>query len=266
VGMLFYIYLFAMEQSKDRQRAWFRSFVIWLLMEIFMVSTLVVYITHFLVPSFIMKDVTKIKLKLLERMRQFRAEGDDDGDSENNNDDAVKFNAAQYFFVSRRLSEKYSHLRESSIIRKFSTPWPLHSYSQTISVSDTYSRKYVFIANAITMVLIYLIKGLISMPSSIQDMLIQIASTGGIGYVIVLLVQLYRIHPILPFVPVIVVAIIIHFFTHTNKDQTFARLSSSVVPLPDKNVRLPRLAPETSITNTANKNHTTRRQSVMAGI
>jgi hypothetical protein len=116
------------------------------------------------------------------------------------------------------------------------------------------------------MVLIYLIKGLISMPSSIQDMLIQIASTGGIGYVIVLLVQLYRIHPILPFVPVMVVAIIIHFFTHTNKDQTFARLSSSVVPLPDKNVRLPRLAPETSITNTANKNHTTRRQSVMAGI
>ena len=38
-GMLFYIYLFILRQTRERQQAWIRSFVVWTLFDIFLVST-----------------------------------------------------------------------------------------------------------------------------------------------------------------------------------------------------------------------------------
>jgi len=57
MGMLFYIYLFAMRQSSNRQRAWFNSFQVWLFFEIFIVSTGLVLVEHVLIPLWSMKEV-----------------------------------------------------------------------------------------------------------------------------------------------------------------------------------------------------------------
>ena len=73
LGMLGYVLLFAINQSVHRQGAWALSFLLWLVVEILFVSSCVVLFTHVVVPSFIMKDVNKIKLKLVESVRAFNA-------------------------------------------------------------------------------------------------------------------------------------------------------------------------------------------------
>jgi hypothetical protein len=51
LGMLLYVYLFAMTQSPSRQSAWFQSFVMWLVFEIFVSSTGLVIFFHLLFHS-----------------------------------------------------------------------------------------------------------------------------------------------------------------------------------------------------------------------
>ena len=46
-SMLFYILLFALQQSDHNQNAWFRSFLLWILMDIVIVSSMIVVI-HYL--------------------------------------------------------------------------------------------------------------------------------------------------------------------------------------------------------------------------
>ena len=71
--MLFYIFLFALNQNTNRQEAWFRSFILWLILDIVFVSTAEVFFTHIVVPSMIMKDVTKIKQRMMENLSTFQS-------------------------------------------------------------------------------------------------------------------------------------------------------------------------------------------------
>jgi hypothetical protein len=270
--MLFYIYLFALQQSPMRQKAWFRSFMVWLILEVLFVSTAVVYVTHFLIPSFIMNDVVKIKMKLMDTIREFRSQSMDDTKPD-------EFKANEYLFVSSRLAKKYPDVPESRIISRFSTPWPSHSYSQSISVSSTYSKKYSFISNSAAIILVYILKGLISMPPVLQDTLIKLLSTSGLGYVGVLLLRLYRIHPALPFVPLVLLAILIHFAILSSNQNKFLKMRE-IVPLVDtpksktKNVHVSsnQIQPMSTdnIINTEAVSGTskvkTRRASLLAGI
>jgi hypothetical protein len=274
-AMLFYIYLFAIRQSAVRQKAWFQSFITWLLFEITLVSTLVVYITHFLLPSYIAKDVIKIKMKLLDTIREFRT------NSEYKNSDNI-FNATQYLFASTRLAEKYPNLRESQIIMKFSTPWPIHSYSNRLTVSRTYSKKYSFLTTFISIIAIYVIKGLIYLPPSIQDILYQFISTSGLGYMIIVFIQLYRIYPILPLIPILGLIIIITIvIKYGNNRDTFAALAK-IVPLSgntnntnsnnsntkqeDNNNNNNKVEEDGKDEHPNISNHITRRQSVQNGL
>jgi hypothetical protein len=273
-GMLFYIFLFALSQSSQRQHAWFHSFLVWLTLEILFVSTMIVCITHVLIPSLIFKDVATIKAKLLQSMRELQTENNESAS------DVKKrkvFNAAHYLYASTRLAELYPTLRESKIILKFSTPWPLHSYFHTVSVSNRYSKKFSFITSSVASVFIYLVKGLMNMPQPVQDLIYQIVSTSGLGYVGVLFIQMYRIHPALPFFPLIIIAIIIHLAIKSGEEKDrFSRLNGSILPLPsgpssklppsNLNVHVTRqqVAPDSS--DNDNPIHMTRRQSVMAAI
>jgi hypothetical protein len=72
LGMLLYIYLFAMSQSQSRQSAWFQSFVIWVIFEIFFSSTGLVFFFHLLVPLYVLTEVSKIKEKVLLDLILFR--------------------------------------------------------------------------------------------------------------------------------------------------------------------------------------------------
>jgi hypothetical protein len=263
-GMLFYILLFALQQSPERQDAWFQSFLIWITIEICFVSTMIVYITHILIPSFIKNDILKIKEKILQSMRQLQNEN-----YESKSGDV--FNAARFLYASTRLAEMYPTIRESKIILKFSTPWPLHSYIPSVSITKHYSKKYTFITNSLKMVLIYVLKGFIYIPPSIQDFICQLVSTSGIGYAGVLLIKLYRIHPALPLLPVIIIAVIIHLVIRSNQEKDRFGKLKDIVPL-STNALKDTVSGQQVMSNNINNNnnnapsHVTRRQSVMAAL
>jgi hypothetical protein len=71
LGMLFYVFLFAVSQDSHRQVAWGRSLGIYLLLDIVLISTVMVIFMHVLLPSLIMRDVGKIKKKMIESIEQF---------------------------------------------------------------------------------------------------------------------------------------------------------------------------------------------------
>jgi hypothetical protein len=72
VGMLFYILLFALTQTTERQQAWGQSFALWLVAEIFIVGTLLVLIMHVWIPAITMTDVLSIQKKLSETISNYQ--------------------------------------------------------------------------------------------------------------------------------------------------------------------------------------------------
>jgi hypothetical protein len=67
-------------------------------------------------------------------------------------------------------------------------------------------------------VLIFFISGLIHMPPAVQDLVIQVGSNSGLGYVALLMLRLYVISPLLPLVPIVALGIVIHFLILSNKN------------------------------------------------
>jgi hypothetical protein len=72
LGMLFYVFLFAMRQTHSRQSAWFQSFVMWLAFDLFVAATGGVVFTHLLLPLYVLADVSKLKEKVLGDLMAFR--------------------------------------------------------------------------------------------------------------------------------------------------------------------------------------------------
>jgi low affinity Fe/Cu permease len=82
LGMLFYVFLFALSQDSHRQAAWGRSLGIYLLLDIVLISTLMVIFMHVLLPSLIMRDVGKIKNKITESIKEFYVKMDQEKEKE----------------------------------------------------------------------------------------------------------------------------------------------------------------------------------------
>jgi hypothetical protein len=78
LGMLFYVFLFALSQDSHHQAAWGRSLGIYLFLDIVLISTLMVIFMHVLLPSLIMRDVGKIKRKITESIKEFYEKMDQD--------------------------------------------------------------------------------------------------------------------------------------------------------------------------------------------
>jgi low affinity Fe/Cu permease len=78
VGMLFYVLLFALTQTTDRQQAWGQSFALWLVAEIFIVGTLIVLIMHVWIPAITMTDVLSIQKKLTETISNYQKNLEDE--------------------------------------------------------------------------------------------------------------------------------------------------------------------------------------------
>jgi hypothetical protein len=291
LSMLFYIMLFALEQTKHRQSAWFRSFMIWLVLEICFTSTASVYVTHVFIPMIAMRDVGKIKQKLLSTIRDhYSAMKKAGGNGEPTTGE--KFNAAEYLFVSYRLAKLFPELKESTIIMRYSTAWPKQSYLHKVDVSSTYSHKFSAVTSAMTMILIFLVTNLLAIPPTFQDMIIHIASTASIGYTVLLHVQLFQIYPVLVIVPTLLLGVIAHFLIKggrskaksdvaklmpveekINRSDLSKRQNRKVVSLDSIQVKIPTLAarpndipvPETAVAPAGNINFKSRRASLREG-
>jgi hypothetical protein len=205
--LLFYIYLFAVAQSSERQDAWFRTFCVWLALEVVLMSTVVVYANHFLIPSLVMQDLQKVKRRLLMTIREYKRNIDKSDTKK------ATFNVANYFFVSARLSALFPDLMESKVIQKFSSPWPHQSYQRTRSLSKSYSKRFSTLMRSASMIAVFFLRGFLTVPPGVQDMIMNLITIVTTGYIFTALITLYNINPILPCIPIAVLILLLHFLT-----------------------------------------------------
>jgi hypothetical protein len=128
LGLLLYIVLFAMSQDKSRQIAWILSYVAWLVLEVVVVSSLVMLMSHFVVPSMMLSEIRATKAKMIDTIQEYQSKLL--GVSTVHDVGVVEFNAAPFFFMSSRLALKFPGSIESEIIRDFKTDLPKRTYQR----------------------------------------------------------------------------------------------------------------------------------------
>jgi hypothetical protein len=239
LGMLFYVFLFAISQDSHRQLAWGRSLGIYLLLDIVFISTFMVIFMHVLLPSMIMRDIGEIKEKVRGNIQSFyekklleTKENEKKETEEEINDskplhlkkrgrshsklrktevetpsettDCVSFNSVKYLFLSFRLAELYPTLPASQIILQYSSPWPKQSYCHINDVKSNYSDKYTAIKRAISIIVIFLLTNLLASPAAVQDMILQMITLLMMGFLLLVHIQLYYIFPVFVIIPSVV--------------------------------------------------------------
>jgi hypothetical protein len=205
LGMLFYLYLFASNQTHSRQAAWFKSFLMWLLFEVVVSSTGLVIVTHLLVPLLLLSDVTKLKEKVLCDLIKFRESylsaftDEEEGLilCEPAIDGEKSFNAAKFLFPSWRVASLFRRLPESVLILRFSTPWPKKKFGK-IQAEVTSEYEQAIILTALSRIALYFVGSLLRFHVLLQDVIVQTICNSGFGFLGVLLIRLYGIHPLLP--------------------------------------------------------------------
>jgi hypothetical protein len=224
-AMLLYIYLFAMRQSASRQNAWFRSFMVWLVFEIFLASTAVVLIHHVFLPLCAIGNVRRIKKQIVHDIIKFNSKVRNihevaspqhtgftlnalHGPEEN-----CTFNAAEFLFPSYRLAMLNEYLPDSPVVLKYSTPWPKKSFSGGETVKSNYDMRFAFAMQSLSRVLVFLLVGFIKLPESARDSVVELVSTVGLGYLVIVHVKLFKIHPALVIVPSLLMILIVVLLT-----------------------------------------------------
>ena len=223
VGMLFYVFLFAIEQEEHRQRAWSQSFALWLVMEILFISSITVVVMNVIVPTFLVRDLEKVRMKLMESLANYhqQSEASKLKYSENGNK-STHFNAADYLFVSVRLAKLFPDLKVAKVISQFQTPWPRQSYRNRhhidSDVTKSYSRRYDALSRSAMLVAVFFFGSFVQMPASIQDITLQLVSAVVVGYTTLLHLQLLHIYPILVVIPTILFIAIVYIMTKRGVD------------------------------------------------
>jgi hypothetical protein len=231
--MLFYIFIFAIQQTSDRQDAWLKSFLIWLISEVFIVSSFVCILQHLVIPHIVIKDIKFIKQRVLDTIRDYKDSLHFDKErgtaaTTEFDCDGSKFNAANILFVSYRVAQKFPHLKESQIIKRFATQWPRKSYKRkTKEVESSYNAVGQAIGRSVAMVVMYLVANLLNLPAGIQDVVLQALSTATLGSFALLHVRMYGILPLFVLLPTIVVACVIHFWVQSGKRKDIIKLAQT---------------------------------------
>lgn len=212
IGMLFFIFLFALTQDYHRQNAWFLSFVMWLVVEVCLSSTNTVIVTHMVIPTIIMKDINVIKKRLVDNIRDYQSSLTADSKKKRKKEEETnKFNAADYLFVSNRLAKSYPDMKESQIITMFSTPWPRVSYQRVHDETKGYNQSFKAFKRAAVTVLVLILSNLVTIPTSVQDVFTDLVVNVVLFYIILFHIQLYEIFPLFAFLPLILLLVVIHF-------------------------------------------------------
>ena len=233
-GMLFYIFLFAMNQTKYRQQAWLQSFLLWVMTEILFVSTFVVFMVHYALPTMIMKDIAKITERLKKIVVEYSAQlPTADAQSLPREVDAEsRFNSAKYFFVSWKLAASLPDLHVAQLIRRFSTPWPRQSYQHVHNHAQSYRvGAFYGIGNICGMALLFALSTFVNFSPACQDGLAHMLFTVVVGSVVMAHTLLYGIFPALAFLPLFVFCVLVHFGWQVSKNSTATIRNAVVTPL-----------------------------------
>ena len=226
-GMMYFVLSFSLQQTVNRQGAWANSFLLWLLMEVLFVSSATVLFTHVFIPSLIMKDVNKIKLKLANSIREFNHSMRSRYGQVIPYDEAKPFNAASYLFVSTRLAQQWPELREAQIIAQFRTTEPKQSYMRESNVAKQYNNKYAALTKSMIILTLFFLKRVLEIPPALQDMVIQMCTTVVVGYTVLLHVDLYVLFPVLVILPTVVVCVVVYLIIQADKHRAQRRLQQT---------------------------------------
>ena len=232
-AMLFYVFLFALRQTKYRQDAWFRSFLIWISMEVFAVGTVMVLITHVILPSLIMRDIAKIKEKLVESIRDYQRGLATKTATHNADTEERLFNSAEFFFVSSKLAKCYMDLPVAKMISKFRTPWPRQSYHHVVNESQRYDTRFSGLFSSAGTIMFFFIGSFLSIPLGLQDGVLHSMFTVAVGYLVLLHIQLYNIQPALAFIPVFTILVALHFVVLSHRKMITNNVAA-VTPIMDE--------------------------------
>jgi hypothetical protein len=203
MAIIFYIYLFAIAQSSERQAAWFQTFIVWLVLDIFVMSTTVTFLSHILIPMIAMGDLRLVKDRLKKTIKQFVRSKESATNSASDS-----FNVAKYLFVSYRLAERYPELQESQIISKFNSPWPHHSYQRVASVSSAYRKRFSVFVRSAAVITVFFLKGFLILPGAVQDMVLNLVATVVSGNILLLFVKIYDSNPVFVIFPVLLMGML----------------------------------------------------------
>jgi len=220
-GMLFYIFLFALQQTKFRQNAWLQSFLLWLLTETLFISTIVVFVIQFVVPSLIMKDIGKLKYKIANIMREFQ---ENSGSAVAVASKRNSFNAADFLFVSTHLAKQLPHLQVAQMIAAFSTPWPRQSYQHVQDVSKSYNKGVSYALGSFSGIMLFMLGTFVNFPEMAQDAFIHVVAGAVVGYTVLLHTQLFDVFPALAFLPLFFCCIVAHFLVRSTKKRVTPKI------------------------------------------
>lgn len=224
-GMLFYIFLFALQQTKFRQNAWLQSFLLWLLTETLFISTIVVFVIQFVVPSLIMKDIGKLKHKIASIMREFQ---ENSGTAVAAADRSSSFNAAEFLFVSTHLAKQLPHLQVAKMIATFSTPWPRQSYQHVRDVSKSYNKGVSYALGSFSGILLFMLGTFINIPEMAQDAFVHVVAGALVGYTVLLHTQLFNLFPAFAFLPLFFCCVVAHFLVRSAKRRFVSKIQAQM--------------------------------------
>jgi hypothetical protein len=250
IGMLTYVYLFAMRQSTNRQHAWFNSFQIWLFFEIFVISTGLVLVEHVIIPLWSLKEVQRVKervvLDILLFQKKMKASKNKIQASMGASKDLLsggghrvqsksqivnptrtagvllqndlRFNAAEFLYPSYRIAQLFPQYPESQVILQYQTPWPKKSLKKREkSTKKRYDKRFEFLPKTIARIGVFSLSTLIQLPPSMQEMGIQMILLTLVGYVAKFHLFLFKINPVLTLAPVFLLVTVIHLFFFSGK-------------------------------------------------
>ena len=250
---LFYILLFAIQQTKYRQRAWFQSFMLWFGTEILITATAVVWILNYLIPIIIIGDIRKLERKMVSILHDAIASASEQKQQFEDNSDQDKFNSAEYLFVSRRIAKRIPTNSVAQLILTFKTPWPRQTYNRSKGTSRSASQVGLSfgLGNFLGM-FIYGLAGFLRLPQGVQDGIVHVSSSIAGGYIVLLHTQLFHLFPALAFLPLFCLCIFIHYsLNHRKKkdmsyavagirDEHYADINASKsVPAEEDNISAP---------------------------
>jgi hypothetical protein len=187
LAIMFYLFLFATQQSEERQKTWFRIFLVWVVVEVFILATVVVLISDVFVPSLIRGDIRRVNEKMLRYVKSYAGKM---VTHKENRGSSMNFNAALYFYCSYRLALKCPGLPVSAFVLQYSTPWPKQSYRNSSSLINVYG---IYFGSVV--------KCMLQLDASIQDAAIKIVTTVFFGNAAVNVVGTFRIAALL--VPIV---------------------------------------------------------------
>jgi hypothetical protein len=202
--MLFYIFLFAITQDQARQSAWIQSFIIWLALEIFLVSSLVMVMSQFVVPSLVFSEMKMIKTKMISMVHAYQSKMLRERPTTGDNYLAdSSFDVAPFLFVSTRLARKYPQSLESKIIRDFKTTVPNRSYQRDKKSSMNVYRnrlRFTAVMNSINLIFLYFIGLIMSLPtSSVERSFYDVLSWVAVGFSVLFQSLLFADNPLVAF-------------------------------------------------------------------